>query len=136
MKVIIETNILISAAFRGGKPKIAIAYVIASSNVEWIASSEIIKEYKEVLNRPKLKLSQITKQQWLELIDLAVISIDVNLRIDFPRDRKDAKFLACAISSGANYLITGDKDFEDVPHLGVTKVVNTSQFLEICTKLL
>ncbi len=53
--------------------------------------------------------------------------------IDFPRDRKDAKFLACAISSGADYLITGDKDFEDVPDLGVTKIVTVSQFLEIFT---
>lgn len=133
MKVIFDTNILISAAFRGGKPKIAIAYVLASSSFEWIASSEIIKDYKEVLNRPKLKLSQITKQEWLELIDLAVIPIDVNIKIDFPRDRKDAKFLACAISSGADYLITGDKDFEDVLDLGVTKVVTVSQFLEIFT---
>ena len=63
MKVIIDTNILISAAFRGGKPKMAIAHVIASSSLEWIASSEIIQEYKEVLNRPKLKLSQITKRK-------------------------------------------------------------------------
>ena len=133
MRIIIDTNVLISAAFRGGKPKIAIAYVLASSSFKWIASSEIIKEYKEVLNRPKLQLSQITKQEWLELIDLAVISIDFNLTIDFPRDRKDAKFLACAISSGADYLITGDQDFQDVPDLGVTKVVTVSQFLEIFT---
>ncbi|MGI0480166.1 putative toxin-antitoxin system toxin component, PIN family [Geminocystis sp. CENA526] len=131
MKIIFDTNILISAAFRGGKPKMAIAHVIASSSFEWIASSEIIKEYKEVLNRPKLKLSQITKQEWLKLIDLSVILIYVNLTIDFPRDRKDAKFLACAISSGADYLITGDKDFEDIPDLGVTKVFSVSQFLEI-----
>jgi hypothetical protein len=45
-------NILIPAAFRGGKLKIAIAYVLASSSFKWIASSEIIKEYKEVLNLP------------------------------------------------------------------------------------
>ena len=46
MKVIFDTNILIPAAFRGGKLKIAIAYVLASSSFKWIASSEIIKEYK------------------------------------------------------------------------------------------
>lgn len=132
MKVIVDTNILISAAFRGGKPKIAIAHVIDSSSIEWIASYEIIKEYKEVLSRPKLKLSQITRQEWLKLIDLVVIPIDVKLTIDFPRDRKDAKFLACAIFSGANYLITGDKDFENIPVFGTTRVVTVSQFLEIC----
>ncbi len=50
MKVIIDTNILISAAIRGGKPNILIASVIADSRFEWIASHPIIKEYKEVLN--------------------------------------------------------------------------------------
>ena len=64
---------------------------------------------------------------------MVVIPIDVNLTIDFPRDRKDAKFLACPISAGADYLMTGDQDFQDVPDLGVTKVVNVSQSLEIFT---
>jgi len=131
MKVVFDTNILISAAFRGGKPKTAIAHVIGSSNLEWIASQEIIKEYKDVLSRPKLKLSQAIKQEWLELIDLVVIPVDVNIKVDFPRDKKDAKFLACAISSSADYLITGDKDFEDASFLGTTKIVSVSQFLEI-----
>lgn len=131
MKVIIDTNILISAAIRGGKPNILIASVIADSRFEWIASHPIIKEYKEVLNRPKLNLSQSTKHEWLEVIDLAVIKIDVKINIDFPRDSKDAKFLACAITSGADYLITGDKDFDDIPNLDVTEVVTVSQFLVI-----
>ncbi|WP_080949700.1 putative toxin-antitoxin system toxin component, PIN family [Microcystis aeruginosa] len=51
--------------------------------------------------------------------------------MDLPRDRKDAKFLACAISSGADYLITGDQDFQYLPNLGVTQVFTVSQFLEI-----
>ncbi|MBR8828425.1 MAG: putative toxin-antitoxin system toxin component, PIN family [Gomphosphaeria aponina SAG 52.96 = DSM 107014] len=103
MKVIIDTNILISAALKGGKPKIAIASVIASSRFEWIASDAIIREYKEVLKRPKLKLSESSKSEFLEVIDLAVIPIDVNITVDFTRDRKDAKFLACALASNADY---------------------------------
>jgi len=85
MKVIIDTNILISAAFRGGKPKMAIAHVIASSSFEWIASSEIIKEYKEVLNRPKLKLSQITKQSAIAYqfyLSIQGLNIRPNLSLD------------------------------------------------------
>ncbi|MEB3191458.1 MAG: putative toxin-antitoxin system toxin component, PIN family [Snowella sp.] len=131
MKVIFDTNILISAAFRGGRPEIAIFHVINSSSLKWLASEEIIKEYKEVLSRPKLKLPEITKQKWLKLIDLAVTCVDVNLKIDFPRDRKDAKFLACAIFSNADYLITGDKDFNDAPALDNTRIITVTQFLEI-----
>lgn len=131
MKIIIDTNILISSALKGGKPKQAIALIIADSRFQWIASPEIIQEYKEVLSRPKLKLSSQSKAQWFELIDLAVTVIDVNLTVDFPRDRKDAKFLACAIAYSADYLITGDRDFEDIPDLGITKVITASQFLDL-----
>lgn len=131
MKIIFDTNILISAALKGGKPKSAISLVIASSRFVWIASDVIIQEYKEVLNRPKLKLPTTTKQEWLEMIDLAVKLIDVSITVDFPRDRKDAKFLACAIASNADYLVTGDRDFEEILDLGVTQVVTVSQFLEL-----
>lgn len=133
MNIIFDTNILISAALRGGKPKSAIAVVIRSSRWGWIASDVIIKEYKEVLSRPKLKLPASTKQEWLQMIDLAVTLIDVPINVDFSRDQKDAKFLACAIASNADYLVTGDRDFEEMPDLGVTQIVGVSQFLEILT---
>ncbi len=38
MKVIIDTNILISAALRGGKPNMIIASIIGDLRFEWIAS--------------------------------------------------------------------------------------------------
>ena len=132
MKIVFDTNILISAALKGGKPKKVIAFVIANSRLRWVASDSIIKEYKQVLNRPKLNLPESTKQEWLEMIDLAVTLIEVPIIVDFPRDRKDAKFLACAITSSADYLVTGDRDFEEISNLGVTKVVSVSQFFYEC----
>lgn len=54
--------------------------------------------------------------------------IEFKLDVNFPRDQKDAKFLACALASKADFLITGDKDFEDIKILGNTKIVSVSQF--------
>lgn len=131
MNIIIDTNILISSALKGGKPKQVITLTIADSRFTWIASSEIIKEYKQVLSHSKFKLSSQYREEWFELIDLSVTIIEVNLTVDFPRDRKDAKFFACAIASKADYLITGDRDFEEIPDLGITRVMTVSQFLEL-----
>ena len=50
MKIIIDTNILISAALKGGKAKIIIAYIISSTEFQWLVSPEIMDEYKNVLN--------------------------------------------------------------------------------------
>jgi putative PIN family toxin of toxin-antitoxin system len=130
MKIIIDTNIVVSAIIADRNPERLIILVASKRDYQWIVSSEILTEYKDVLNRKKLKVPDRKKQRWLRMFTLFTTSVDVNVTIDFPRDRKDAKFLACAISSGADYLITGDKDFEDVPDLGVTKIVTVSQFLE------
>lgn len=130
MKIIIDTNIVVSAIIADRNPERLIILVASKRDYQWIVSSEILTEYKDVLNRKKLKVPDRKKQRWLRMFTLFTTSVDVNVTIDFPRDRKDAKFLACAISSGADYLITGDKNFEDVPDLGVTKIVTVSQFLE------
>ena len=54
--------------------------------------------------------------------------VDVNIVVEFPRDQKDAKFLACALSAEADYLITGDKDFEEAHKTGVTTVISVAEF--------
>jgi uncharacterized protein len=58
-------------------------------------------------------------------------SIDVSAKIDFPRDRKDAKFLECAIAANADFLITGDRDFTEVQGLGNTLIISAATFAEI-----
>ena len=123
MKIIIDTNIVVSAIIADRNPERLIILVTSKSDYQWIVSSEILTEYKDVRNRKKLKVPEQKKPRWLRMFRLLTTSVDVEIE-------KTLRFLACAISSGANYLITGDQDVEDVPDLGVTKVVTVSQVLE------
>jgi predicted nucleic acid-binding protein len=50
------------------------------------------------------------------------------LAIDFARDRKDERFLACAVAAGADFLITGDADFNEAQNLVNTTIVSVSIF--------
>ncbi len=93
MRVLIDTNILVYAAIAGRKPKAIIACIIAQSNYEWGVSEEILAEYREVLARRKLKLTDDQKVRWLSLIQNSTHLVDVSPKIDFSRDRKDVKFL-------------------------------------------
>jgi uncharacterized protein len=54
--------------------------------------------------------------------------VETTEEIDFPRDPKDAKFLSCIIQSGADYFITGDRDFESAPDNFSAVIVSVSQF--------
>ena len=47
---------------------------------------------------------------------------------------KDAKFLACALAAEADFLITGDSDFNEASKLNETKLVSVSQFHELVGK--
>ncbi|MHC5756962.1 putative toxin-antitoxin system toxin component, PIN family [Nostoc sp.] len=128
MKVIIDTNIVVSAAIADKNPEAVILFVIANFAFEWVVSAEIIAEYKEVLKRPRLKLTETQYQRWVYLIDSVTTLIDVDVEVDFPRDRKDAKFLACAIAAGADFFITGDADFNEVQTLLNTTIISLSLF--------
>ncbi len=131
MKVIIDTNILVSAAIRDGIPETVIQFVVDHPEFEWIVSQEIMTEYIEVLQRRKLKLSEEVQQEWIALLQTFTRLIAVNIEVDFPRDRKDAKFLACALSASADFLITGDRDFEEVSQLEKTTILSIKDFKEL-----
>ncbi|MGL5036035.1 MAG: putative toxin-antitoxin system toxin component, PIN family, partial [Microcystaceae cyanobacterium] len=84
--------------------------------------------YKSVLVRPKFKLTQEVILEWWEILETIPSLIEVDKIVNFPRDSKDAKFLACALVSKADFLITGDTDFAEVENLGNTKIISASEF--------
>jgi putative PIN family toxin of toxin-antitoxin system len=93
MKVVIDTNILVSAILKGRLPRTVIQFVIESNKIEWIVSEAILTEYKDVVSRPKFKLSEGVIREWYRIFDTVPRLIDVHSTVDFPRDRSDAKFL-------------------------------------------
>lgn len=131
MKVIIDTNILVSAAITGKNPEAVILFIVTDPNYEWIVSTEILVEYKEVLSRSRLRLTQEQKERWFNILDAVTTLIDVNIEIDFPRDYKDTKFLACAVASEADFLMTGDRDFIEAQALVNTTIISVSLFKKL-----
>jgi len=131
MRVIIDTNILISAAVPDGKPEKVINFIISHADYDWIVSQEILDEYREVLQRKKLKLRDTKKAEWLTLIENSTKLIEVNVNVDFTRDPKDAKVIALARVSEADFLITGDRDFEEMIELEQTVIISVSLFYDL-----
>lgn len=139
VRVIFDTNVVVSAILKDRNPEAVILYVVQTPGFQWIASRDIIAEYLDVLRRPKFGLPESTVARWEQTfeaviavagvsdkIDIAVV--DVSEKIDFRRDPKDAMFLECAIATGAEYFVTGDNDFEGAYKLLDTTVLSVSQF--------
>jgi len=130
MRVVADTNVLISAILKDKDPEAVLLYIIESPDIEWIASNVILSEYKEVLRRKKFGLSEELIGKWVSMIDLLTTVIDIDASIDFPRDRKDAKFLECAIAGNAQFFITGDRDFIHAQKLMDTTIISVSKYKE------
>ncbi len=135
MKILIDTNVLISAVWKDKKPEQCILEIIARPNWEWIVSDEIMQEYLDVLRRKKFSFPPETLQKWEAILRRDTRLKPVSAEVNFPRDQKDAKFLACAISNGADFFITGDGDFGEARKLVRTTILTVSAFLNLLPSL-
>jgi len=131
MRVVVDTNVVVSAILRDRLPEKVLLFIIGQPDFEWVASPEILTEYREVLRRPKFALPDSLLSEWDERFRSAIAEWPVEISVPFPRDVKDAKFLACALAADADFLITGDLDFSEARKLGNTKIISVSQFDEL-----
>ena len=134
MRVVIDTNVVLSAAIRDRQPETVILFIAEHPDWEWVASTEIVQEYNQVLRRAKFNLPEPIIRKWTTLFEKLVI-VEPQHSEDMPRDQKDAKFLACAWAAKAECLITGDKDFENAYKVGSTTILSVSLFKKlVCAK--
>lgn len=57
MIVLLDTNVILSAAFRDGLPERVVLYVATRDDCQRVVTAEILEEYRHVLSRPKFDLS-------------------------------------------------------------------------------
>jgi putative PIN family toxin of toxin-antitoxin system len=135
MKVVIDTNVVVSAVLRNRSPEAVIRFVVDHSECQWFATNEIIAEYVGVLRRPKFGLPTEVLVAWEEVFQRSLTLVEGVPELEFKRDPKDAKFLACAIFVQADYLISGDRDFSEAHKVSHTTVLSVAQFKAlVCEK--
>lgn len=104
--------------------------VAADAAFVWLASTEIVEEYGEVLARPKFALPPEVLVKWRDTIARQVHLVSAGT-FDFPRDPADGPFLACALAGRADFLISGDRDFEALPPGFSVKIVSVRDFANL-----
>lgn len=109
-KVVIDANVIISAAF-GGKPLGAV--VRASEDHEVYLSDTIARELQGVILGLSKKLSNdqilFLREKIQQLLSLAK-HISISTEVVLSRDAKDDHYLSLCKEAKADFLITGDMD--------------------------
>ena len=131
-KIVLDTNILISALlFKGELSKIVDLW--EKGKITPVISKETFEEFRDVLKYPKFSLTKdevktIVEEKILPFFEVIDISVNVN---GICKDPGDDKFLSCAVSASADFIVTGDKDFCSLKRYKSTVIIKASDFLRM-----
>lgn len=127
-KIIIDTNIWIS--FLIGKSLKGLHKHLDDEYFRIFTCQEQINELIDVFQKPKIKkhLSLTQFEKFFDLFYDVTELVQLSEVVDLCRDKKDNYLLSLAMSSDADYLITGDQDLLVLDKISKTKIIKFSDF--------
>lgn len=130
MKIVCDTNILISGILFGGKPR-EILRLCSSGTVVNFISPDILKEVEEVLLQPKFGLNE---EQVYEIIRLfrdtfTLVSPDRRLSV-VTADPDDNRILEAALLAEADAIVPGDAHLLGLVNWNGIPVLSADTFLK------
>lgn len=132
VNVVLDTNIVISAAKSlDGNPAQIFEMLLLEEIINY-TTKEIIEEIKEVLARPRIKLALIEQEFMLTNFEKFSTTIQTMSTFDVIKDDPDDnKFLACAVDSNAEYIISGDDHLLKLKTFKGIQIVTPAQFVTL-----
>jgi len=127
VRLVLDTNVVVSALLWGGNPYRLIE-AAAAGDIDLATSPELIAELTEVLARSHLA-SRLTAQR--SSVEQAIaLYRELTLQVSptdtprvVPRDVDDDAVIACALAANANLIVTGDHDLLSLEqHQGINIV--------------
>jgi len=130
MRVVVDTNVLVSGVFFGGMPS-RILEAWRDKRIDVVVSPDILEEYRRVGEHLETQFTDVSLAPFLALL---VMNAEIIEPPDLPeqvsRDSDDDKFIACALAGGCHVIISGDKDLLSISGYRGVKVVAPREFLE------
>lgn len=129
MKIVIDTNVVISGTFFKGYPRKVIES-IDDNKFEVYATTEIVSEYKEIIsemiNRKQGNLDHNILDYFISKLNF----VDKKSNVKVCRDPDDDKFINCALDSKALFIVSGDKDLLTLEKYEDIEIITAAKFCE------
>jgi uncharacterized protein len=125
IRVVLDTNTIISGLFWGGLPRQL--YIAAiDQRFKPVTSEDMLAELKRVLAYEKFAKALLKRDATPDTVvadyrELCELVTPIDIPPDAVRDPNDRIVLACAVGGQVDYLVSGDKDllvledYEEVP---------------------
>lgn len=131
MRVVVDTNVLISALLADGKPRRRVALLIETGQL--VSSPKILAELADVASREKfagVRQSRVTS--FLSILSRGAIMVSVKpVKKIVGEDPDDDVVLGTALAGGAPYVVSGDRHLLDLGRFEGVRIVTVEEMLRI-----
>lgn len=139
MKIVIDTNILINASADESSYAFRIVKEVIVGRLEAFATHQTMSENRQMLQKLvkdkeyKTLLEDFFRKLKIVKFHSAPFTPSLQKRGlgELLSDQEDVKLLESAFASGADYLITNDRELLDVEQLNTTKIVIPQDFWNV-----
>src|SRR4030042_4677008 len=136
MKIVLDTNVLISALIKAGSPR-ELFFKITGGKNSLISSKNIIEEFVEVSNDPKIR-QYVGEEEVVEFLRVLSKSAKlVRIRSHFKvikEDPEDDIMLRTAVDGKADFIVSGYKHLLSLGNFRGKQVVTITRMLQILSK--
>jgi putative PIN family toxin of toxin-antitoxin system len=129
-KVIIDTNIIISAFGWGGRP-LEVVELLEKEKIRNCISEEIFNELFVTLSYSKLSFPIKLQTEILEFVLAHSDFYKPKENLKLTPDPEDNKFIECALIANTKFIITGDKSFLSLKRFRGIKITTPEDFLKM-----
>lgn len=134
VKVVIDTNVIISAFGWGGKPE-EVFLLAEQGKIHNFITMDILTELARVVSYPQLGLPRPLQRRIIETVFAvsSIVHVREPLRV-IDADPDDDRVLECAAAARAAYVISGDKHLLHLKRFGEIDILSPHDFLVLWHK--
>lgn len=127
IRVLLDSNVLLSALVFGGKSRRVIEWLLENATI--VYCTEIITEIRRIV-AVKFPDFEIELQMLEKLLERDAMKVKIgNATITASRDPDDNVILEAAVAGRCQYIITGDNDLLVLTSYNDIKIVRPTDFL-------
>lgn len=133
MKVVLDTNVLVSALIKSGKPR-ELIFELARGKIQTVTSRNMLEEFIEITDDPRIRryVGEDDTIAFLRAIGSVARIIKVRSRFKVVKeDPDDDMVLRTAHDGKVDYIVSGDKHLLLLKEFRGIKIVTVSQMLSI-----
>jgi putative PIN family toxin of toxin-antitoxin system len=109
IRLVLDTNVLVSANLNDQGLEAVIVSLALNKKVQLCVSAPILEEYERVLLYPRLKFIPKEVARFLARLRSGSLVVKPTKEVSESTDEADNRFLECAETAVADYLVTGNK---------------------------